>query len=171
MLNAVDTRFKLPAEQVDAVIAAGRDALRVNPKFREFLGIGRGGRTSRAGQQSVPVAVTPVEDAPMPGPPAIGRSSDAAQPGALDALAAPHRDRSSGPLQARGLDSAAAAGAARNGASAFAPPGSFGVGVDAGREHGDALDVRRQRADIVDALDVDQLADLLEADLGFAAGR
>ena len=31
MLNAVDTRLKLPADQVDAVIAAGRDALRVNP--------------------------------------------------------------------------------------------------------------------------------------------
>ena len=37
-LNAVDTRFKLPAEQVDAVIAAGRDALRANPTYREFLG-------------------------------------------------------------------------------------------------------------------------------------
>ena len=31
LLNAVDTRFKLPVDQVDAVIAAGRDALRVNP--------------------------------------------------------------------------------------------------------------------------------------------
>ena len=42
-LNAVDTRFKLPADQVDAVIAAGRDALRINPTFRDFLK-GMGGR-------------------------------------------------------------------------------------------------------------------------------
>ena len=31
------------------------------------------------------------------------------------------------------------------------------------------LDVRRQRADVVDAGDVEQLADLLETDLGLAA--
>jgi NTE family protein len=36
-LNAVDTRLKLPAAQVDAVIAAGRDAVRANPTFRAFL--------------------------------------------------------------------------------------------------------------------------------------
>jgi NTE family protein len=36
-LNAVDTRLKLPAAQVDAVISAGRDAVRVNPTFRAFL--------------------------------------------------------------------------------------------------------------------------------------
>ena len=42
VLNAVDTRLKLPTDQVDAVIAAGRDSLRVNPTFRDFLkGIGR----------------------------------------------------------------------------------------------------------------------------------
>jgi NTE family protein len=42
VLNAVDTRLKLPADQVDALIAAGRDALRASPTFREFLkGIGR----------------------------------------------------------------------------------------------------------------------------------
>jgi NTE family protein len=41
VLNAVDTRFKLPVEQVDAVIAAGHDALRANPTFRNFIkGIG-----------------------------------------------------------------------------------------------------------------------------------
>ena len=36
-LNAVDTRFKLPAEQVDFVIDAGRDALRANPIFQDFI--------------------------------------------------------------------------------------------------------------------------------------
>jgi NTE family protein len=36
-LNAVDTRLKLPVNEVDAVIAAGHDALRVNPAFRDFL--------------------------------------------------------------------------------------------------------------------------------------
>jgi NTE family protein len=36
-LNAVDTRLKLPTDQVDAVIAAGRDALRANPTFQQFL--------------------------------------------------------------------------------------------------------------------------------------
>ena len=36
-LNAVETRFKLPPEQVDMLIDAGRDALKVNPVFRSFL--------------------------------------------------------------------------------------------------------------------------------------
>src|SRR6202035_2992510 len=36
-LNAVETRFKLPPEQVDLLIDAGRDALKVNPVFRSFL--------------------------------------------------------------------------------------------------------------------------------------
>jgi NTE family protein len=35
-LERVPTRFHLPAEQVDAVISAGRDALRTNPAFRSF---------------------------------------------------------------------------------------------------------------------------------------
>ena len=33
----METRFKLPAEQVDMVIAAGRDALNANTKFRAFV--------------------------------------------------------------------------------------------------------------------------------------
>jgi NTE family protein len=37
-LEAVPTRFRLPPEQVDSVIAAGRDALRSNPAFRAFAG-------------------------------------------------------------------------------------------------------------------------------------
>jgi NTE family protein len=36
-LNAVETRFNLPAAQVDMLITAGGDALRSNPVFREFL--------------------------------------------------------------------------------------------------------------------------------------
>jgi NTE family protein len=36
-LNAVPTRFKLPQDQVDMLIAAGRDALRENDVFRRFL--------------------------------------------------------------------------------------------------------------------------------------
>jgi NTE family protein len=63
-LNAVDTRLKLPTDQVDAVIAAGRDSLRGNPTFREFLrGIGRATPpaepTEPAEPPSTPVAVVP----------------------------------------------------------------------------------------------------------------
>jgi NTE family protein len=36
-LNAVPTRFKLPQDQVDMLVAAGRDALRENDVFRRFL--------------------------------------------------------------------------------------------------------------------------------------
>ena len=36
-LNAVDTRFKLPVDQVDTVIQAGHDALRANPIYQSFL--------------------------------------------------------------------------------------------------------------------------------------
>jgi NTE family protein len=36
-LSAVPTRFKLPAEQVDMVIAAGRDVVRGNETFQRFL--------------------------------------------------------------------------------------------------------------------------------------
>jgi NTE family protein len=35
-LETVPTRFRLPPEQVDSVISAGRDALRANPTFRAF---------------------------------------------------------------------------------------------------------------------------------------
>ena len=37
-LEAIPTRFRLPPEQVDSVISAGRDALRANPTFRAFAG-------------------------------------------------------------------------------------------------------------------------------------
>lgn len=36
-LNAIPTRFRLPVEQVDALIAAGGDALAQHPAFRDFL--------------------------------------------------------------------------------------------------------------------------------------
>ena len=36
-LNAVETAFKLPPEQVDMLISAGRDALKGNATFRSFL--------------------------------------------------------------------------------------------------------------------------------------
>ncbi len=36
-LNAVETRLKLPPDQVNMLITAGRDALSANPKFRAFL--------------------------------------------------------------------------------------------------------------------------------------
>ena len=35
-LEAVPTRFRLPPEQVDSVIAAGRDALHASPALRSF---------------------------------------------------------------------------------------------------------------------------------------
>jgi NTE family protein len=64
MLNAVDTRLKLPVEEVDAVIAAGRDALRINPAFRDFLkGMGPHAPapepSTPAEPPSTPVAVVP----------------------------------------------------------------------------------------------------------------
>jgi NTE family protein len=37
-LNNVQTALKLPPDQVDELISAGRDALKVNPTFRDFLG-------------------------------------------------------------------------------------------------------------------------------------
>jgi NTE family protein len=37
-LNAVETRFKLPPQQVDMLIEAGRDALKGSKTFRDFLG-------------------------------------------------------------------------------------------------------------------------------------
>jgi NTE family protein len=36
-LNAVETSFKLPPGQIEELIAGGRDALKANPVFREFL--------------------------------------------------------------------------------------------------------------------------------------
>jgi NTE family protein len=47
-LNAVETRFVLPPQQVDMLIDAGGDALRSNSTFRSFLAsLGRGPRRGR----------------------------------------------------------------------------------------------------------------------------
>src|SRR6266567_4557803 len=51
-------------------------------------------------------------------------------------------------------------------------PGSVRLlraGVDAGGEHRHALELARQRADVIDAGEMHQLADLLEPDLGLTA--
>jgi hypothetical protein len=59
----VDTRFQLPAEQVDMVIAAGHDALRGNRIFNDFLasiGGRKGPRPSAPPKpESTPVAQVP----------------------------------------------------------------------------------------------------------------
>jgi NTE family protein len=67
VLNAVDTRLKLPVQEIDAVIAAGHDALRASPTFREFLR-SVGGRTAPAAPPPAPTApeATPVAVGPAP---------------------------------------------------------------------------------------------------------
>jgi NTE family protein len=64
-LNAVDTRFKLPADQVDAVIEAGHDALRANPIFQAFLGSAGGRKPMRPKLPPKPGA-TPVASVAAP---------------------------------------------------------------------------------------------------------
>jgi NTE family protein len=61
-LNAVETRFRLPPDQVDMLIDAGRDALKTNKVFREFLG-SMSHAPPRAPPRAAPVAATPA-----PGP-------------------------------------------------------------------------------------------------------
>ncbi len=58
-LQAIETRFKLPADQVDALISAGSDALRTNATFQSFLG-------SMGRAPGRPVAPEPNEPAPPP---------------------------------------------------------------------------------------------------------
>jgi NTE family protein len=65
MLNAVDTRLKLPVKEVDAVIAAGHDALRASPAFREFLR-GVGGQAPPVEPAPIAPESTPVAVAPAP---------------------------------------------------------------------------------------------------------
>jgi NTE family protein len=68
-LNRVETRFKLPPEQVDMLINAGRDALNGNTKFRAFLSsVGRApppaGPVMRPPPAGTPVSsADPVEQA------------------------------------------------------------------------------------------------------------
>jgi hypothetical protein len=71
VLNAVDTRLKLPVKEVDAVIAAGHDSLRESPVYREFLK-GVGGRVSPA----EPPAPTTEPAAPESTPVAAGPSPE-----------------------------------------------------------------------------------------------
>ena len=70
----------------------------------------------------------------------------------------------------RFLKASAASGAVRNLTSALAASGCLALGGDAAREDRHLLDVGRQRADIIDAGEMRHLADLLDADLDFAAG-
>jgi NTE family protein len=55
-LNNVQTALKLPPNQVDELIAAGRDALKVNPTFRDFMG-----SLSHAPPHGKPVAMPVIE--------------------------------------------------------------------------------------------------------------
>jgi NTE family protein len=57
-LNAVETRFRLPPDQIDMLIAAGRDGLKSNSSFRAFL-------TSLG---PTPGRSAPVAAAPLTGP-------------------------------------------------------------------------------------------------------
>jgi NTE family protein len=65
VLNAVDTRFKLPVDQVDLVIQAGHDALRANPIFQSFLSSSSGQRPMRPRLLPRPEA-TPVASVATP---------------------------------------------------------------------------------------------------------
>jgi NTE family protein len=58
-LQAIPTRFTLPQEQVDALIAAGSDALRNNPTYQAFLNSMRGG--AQPAGPSAPALVSMVE--------------------------------------------------------------------------------------------------------------
>jgi NTE family protein len=60
VLNAVDTRLKLPTNEVDTVIAGGRDALRANPVYRDFL---KGIAVPNAPAEPTEPTSTPVADA------------------------------------------------------------------------------------------------------------
>jgi NTE family protein len=56
-LQAIETRFRLPTEQVDALISAGSDALRLNPTYQAFLA-SLGGAPARP-KPAVPPAPPP----------------------------------------------------------------------------------------------------------------
>jgi NTE family protein len=67
-LNAVETRLRLPPDQIDMLIAAGRDALRSSSTFRAFLKSGPGAAPTppvppapRVPPRSAPVASTVIE--------------------------------------------------------------------------------------------------------------
>jgi NTE family protein len=60
-LNNVQTALKLPPDQVDALIAGGRDALKASPVFRDFLNSLSHGPTLRRGRPVATVLPEPQE--------------------------------------------------------------------------------------------------------------
>jgi NTE family protein len=60
-LDRVETRFRLPPDQVDMVIAAGKDALNANEKYRAFLRSINGG-TAPAPRRPRPASSAPVAE-------------------------------------------------------------------------------------------------------------
>jgi NTE family protein len=60
-LDRVETRFRLPPDQVDMVIAAGKDALNANEKYRAFLRSINGG-TAPAPRRPRPPGSAPVAE-------------------------------------------------------------------------------------------------------------
>jgi NTE family protein len=66
-LNAVETRLKLPPDQVNMLISAGRDALAANPAFMAFMrSLPRGPRMPPPPpRRAVPVAVAPQQPGPQ----------------------------------------------------------------------------------------------------------
>jgi predicted acylesterase/phospholipase RssA len=78
-LNAVPTRFKLPQDQVDMLIAAGRDALRENDVFRRFLAsIANNGHVAPRVRSHTACAIAhpPVDQRSSPGVGEEGRTRD-----------------------------------------------------------------------------------------------
>jgi NTE family protein len=69
-LNAVETRFKLPPEQVDMLIAAGSEAVKQNRAFRNFLAAMpvAGSRPSSAPSRPRPAVEPPTAPEPEPAP-------------------------------------------------------------------------------------------------------
>jgi len=65
-LNAVETRLKLPPDQVNLLVTAGRDALAANPQFREFL------KSLHAPVPREPPGAAPVAGAPDGAVPDVG---------------------------------------------------------------------------------------------------
>ena len=77
-LNNVETRFKLPPDQIDMLIAAGRDALNTNPKFRAFLtSLGRGPSAAAPGAPPPAPPLHPRPHAPPAAGAPVSRSEDA----------------------------------------------------------------------------------------------
>jgi len=72
-LNAVPTRFHLPAEQVDLVVSAGADAMRGSTVFRQFLSGMGGGMAPR--RPAPPPPARPQPPSRSPSTPVAGMQS------------------------------------------------------------------------------------------------